>query len=77
MEPSQTLGEKKTRTWMWAGLLVFVALQIHFAPEMFSALMLFTVAPTFFATIAYTSQGVRHRHPSLIQAVERDKSSAA
>jgi hypothetical protein len=77
METTQTLDEKKTRTWMWAGLLVLVALQIHFVREMLAALMLITVAFAVFATIAFASQGgdVGIRK-SLIQAVERDKSSA-
>jgi hypothetical protein len=58
-------------------LLVFVALQIHFVQEILAALMLFTVAFAVFATIAFASQGVHIGiHKSLIQAMERDKSSA-
>jgi hypothetical protein len=38
----QAWSEKKARKWMWAGLAVFVALQIYFVQEMLAALMLFT-----------------------------------
>ena len=38
----EKFSEKKTRRWMWAGVIAFVALQIYFVQEMVAALVLFT-----------------------------------
>jgi hypothetical protein len=39
---SQVFSESRARKWMWAGLAIFVALQVYFVQEMLAALMLFT-----------------------------------
>jgi len=46
------LSEKKTRKWLWIGVVAFIALQIYFVQEMLAALMLFTGVFIFFALIA-------------------------
>ena len=48
----KVFSEKKTRKWLWIGLVAFVALQIYFVQEMLAALMLFTGAFVIFALVA-------------------------
>jgi hypothetical protein len=52
VEFRQVWNEKKARKWMWAALLIFVALQVYFVQEMLAALILFTVIFAIFAAIA-------------------------